>query len=116
MSEARQPTSGTQARRSTGEPTQGLSTQFLFYETEGGRPPLECRAVDDSQWLSQVLMAELFPTYKQNINVHVKKLLVEGRANAVRMLGKRTTDEDGLIELNKITEGFPKKKGGSDAT
>lgn len=98
------------------EPSQGLSTELLFHETKDGRTRLECRFVGDLLWLSQMLMAKLFPTNERNINLHVKKPLAEGYAYAVRMLGKRTTDEDGLFELNKVAEGLPKKKGGSDAT
>lgn len=115
MNEARQPIIGAQAQLSTVKPSQGMSMEFLLYETEGGCTPFG-RFVEHLQWPSQVLMAELVPTNKQNINVHEKNLLGEGRTDSVQVLGKRTTDEDRLIELNKVAHGLPTKKGGSDAT
>lgn len=52
--------------------------EFLLYETEDGRTRGECRFVDDSLWLTQALMAELFQTSPQNITLHLKALYSEG--------------------------------------
>ena len=54
-------------------------TEFLLYETEDGRTRVECRFVDDSLWLSQALMAELFQVSVPTINEHLKKALRRGR-------------------------------------
>ena len=35
--------------------------QFLLYQTEDGQTRIECRFAGESIWLSQALMAELFP-------------------------------------------------------
>ncbi len=64
------------------EPGQAPGTEFLLYETEDGRTRVECRFVDETLWLSQVLMAELFQTSKQNISLHVKNVLTEGELQA----------------------------------
>lgn len=61
---------------------QSAGTEFLLYETEDGRTRVECRFVDDSLWLPQALMAELFQTSKQNISLHVKNVLAEGELQA----------------------------------
>lgn len=61
---------------------QAAGTEFLLYETEDGRTRVECRFVDDSLWLPQALMAELFQTSKQNISLHVKNVLTEGELQA----------------------------------
>lgn len=61
---------------------QAAGTEFLLYETEDGRTRVECRFVDDSLWLPQALMAELFQTSKQNISLHVKNVLAEGELQA----------------------------------
>lgn len=34
--------------------------EFLLYETEDGLTRVECRFVEDSLWLTQALMADLF--------------------------------------------------------
>jgi hypothetical protein len=59
-------------------PTPFPASEFLLYETEDGRTRVECRLVDDSLWLSQALMAELFQVSVPTINEHLKKLYVEG--------------------------------------
>lgn len=58
------------------------NTEFLLYETEDGRTRVECRFVDGSIWLPQLLIAELFQTSKQNVSLHVKNVLAEGELQA----------------------------------
>jgi hypothetical protein len=52
--------------------------EVLLYTTEDGRTRLECRFADETLWLSQALMAELFQTTPQNITLHLKALYKEG--------------------------------------
>ena len=52
--------------------------EFLLYETEDGRTRVECRFAEDTLWLSQAMMAELFQTSPQNITLHLKALDSEG--------------------------------------
>ena len=52
--------------------------EFLLYETEDGRARVECRFAEDTLWLSQDMMAELFQTSPQNITLHLKALYAEG--------------------------------------
>lgn len=52
--------------------------EFLLYETEDGRSRVECRFVEDSLWLTQALMAELFQVKVPTINEHLKTLYSEG--------------------------------------
>lgn len=52
--------------------------ELILYETEDGRTRVECRFADETLWLSQALMAELFQTTPQNITQHLKTLYEEG--------------------------------------
>lgn len=52
--------------------------EILLYQTEDGRTRIECRFEDDTLWLSQALMADLFQTTVPNINLHIKNILSEG--------------------------------------
>jgi hypothetical protein len=52
--------------------------ELLLYQTEDGRTRVECRFADETLWLSQALMAELFQTTPQNITIHLKALYEEG--------------------------------------
>jgi hypothetical protein len=52
--------------------------EIVLYQTDDGRTRIECRFADESLWLSQALMAELFQTTPQNITLHLKALYAEG--------------------------------------
>lgn len=51
--------------------------EFLVYE-EGGRIKINVRLEDESVWLTQPLMAELFQTTQQNISLHIRNVYSEG--------------------------------------
>ena len=55
--------------------------EILLYQTEDGRTRIECRFENETLWLSQALMAELFQTTPQNITLHVKAVYEEGEAD-----------------------------------
>ena len=52
--------------------------ELILYQTEDGHTRIECRFEDETLWLSQVLMADLFQTTTPNINLHIKNILAEG--------------------------------------
>jgi hypothetical protein len=51
--------------------------EFLVYE-EGGRIKINVRLEDETVWLTQQMMAELFQTSKQNIGQYLKNIFDEG--------------------------------------
>ena len=52
--------------------------QMLIYQTEDGRIKIEARLQDETLWLTQSQMAELFQTTQQNISLHVGNVFEEG--------------------------------------
>ncbi|MEN9398031.1 MAG: hypothetical protein RLZ81_2561, partial [Pseudomonadota bacterium] len=52
--------------------------EFLLYEAEDGRTRVECRFLDETLWLSQSGMADLFQVKVPTVNEHLKKLYAEG--------------------------------------
>jgi hypothetical protein len=52
--------------------------EIVLYQTEDGRTQLECRFADETLWLTQALMAELFQTTPQNVTQHLKAIYAEG--------------------------------------
>ncbi|AZN37156.1 virulence RhuM family protein [Iodobacter ciconiae] len=54
-----------------------LAGEFLLYETSDGRTRVECRFVEDTLWLTQALMAELFQVKVPTINEHLKTLYAD---------------------------------------
>src|SRR3990172_5167407 len=56
-------------------------SELILYQTEDGKIRIEVRLQDESVWLSQRLMAELFQTSPQNITIHLKNIFNEGELN-----------------------------------
>lgn len=52
--------------------------QFLVYPSEDGQLKIEVRLENETVWLTQQQMAELFQTSKQNIGQHLKNVFEEG--------------------------------------
>ncbi len=53
-------------------------SQFLIYQGENGAIKIDVRFEDETVWLTQQLMADLFQTTKQNIGQHLKNIFDEG--------------------------------------
>lgn len=53
-------------------------SQFIIYQTEDGKTKLDVRFVDETVWLTQQQMAELFQTSRTNIVEHVGNVYAEG--------------------------------------
>lgn len=53
-------------------------SQFIIYQTEDGETRLDVRFQDETVWLTQALMAELFQTSPENIQIHLKHIFMEG--------------------------------------
>jgi len=54
------------------------SSQIMLYQTEDGHSRIEVRLENETVWLSQALMAELFQTTTQNITIHIKGIYEDG--------------------------------------
>lgn len=57
------------------------NSQIIIYTTETGETKLEVRLENETVWLTQKLMAELFQTTPQNITIHLKNIFDEGELN-----------------------------------
>jgi hypothetical protein len=66
-------------------------SQLIIYQTETGETKLEVRLENETVWLTQKLMAELFQTTVPNINIHLKNIFEEGE------LDPKATIKDSLI-------------------
>ena len=69
---------------------------LIIYQTEDGRAQVECRLVDETIWLSQALMGELFDRSKKTISEHLQNLFTEGELEDISVVRNfRTTAADG---------------------
>lgn len=61
-------------------------SQIIIYQTENGETKLDVRFQDETVWLTQKLMAELFQTSVPNINIHLKNIFEEGELEENRTI------------------------------
>lgn len=54
------------------------NSQILIYQSPDGRISIDVRLEDDTVWLTQAHMAELFQVKPQNITMHLKNIYDEG--------------------------------------
>jgi hypothetical protein len=54
------------------------NSEILLYQTEDGQTKIDVRLENETVWLSQTQMVELFQTTKQNISLHIKNIYQEG--------------------------------------
>ncbi len=56
--------------------------EIVVYQTEDGRTRVECRFADESIWMSQALIAQLFQISVPTVNEHLKNIYAEGELEA----------------------------------
>jgi len=73
-----------------------VKTEFLLYRTEDGKVRIETRMEDETVWLSQAQMAELFSKDKRTISEHIGNIFSEEELQEDSVVRKfRTTATDG---------------------
>jgi hypothetical protein len=69
---------------------------ILLYQTEDGQTRLEVRLQDETVWLTQKRMAELFQKNVRTINEHIQNIFAEGELASESVVWKfRITAEYG---------------------
>ncbi len=64
--------------------------EIIIYKTEDGLSKLEVKLQDETVWLTQQQMAELFNKSKSTINEHIQNIYTEGelkRETTMRKFG-----------------------------
>ncbi len=73
-----------------------IQSELILYQTEDGHTHIEVRLQDETVWMSQLAMAELFQSTKQNISLHLNNVFDEGELLEKRVVKEYlTTAADG---------------------
>ncbi|MFO7970540.1 MAG: RhuM family protein [Desulfobacterales bacterium] len=81
--------------------------QFLVYETEDGKVKIDVRLEDETVWLTQKLMADLFQTTKQNISLHIQSVFEEGELAPEATVKKYlTVRREGKREVKRLLDYY----------
>lgn len=73
-----------------------MPSDILLYQTEDGNTKIETRLEDETVWLTQAQLSDLFQKSKATISEHIKNIFDEGElypASVIRNF--RTTAADG---------------------
>ena len=71
-------------------------SEIILYQTEDGRTRVQCRFENETIWLTQKLMAELFQKDVRTINEHIQNVFEEGELSPESVIRKfRITAADG---------------------
>jgi hypothetical protein len=72
------------------------NSEIVMYQTDDGHTKIDVRLVEETVWLSQAQMAELFQTTKQNVSLHINNAFAEGELDKVSVVKEYlTTAVDG---------------------
>ena len=57
---------------------QPLRAEIVLYQADGANVPVSVRSMNDTMWLTQREMGELFGTTASNVSMHLKNIFAEG--------------------------------------
>ena len=78
-------------------------SEIILYQSEDGQTKIDVRLENETVWLSQMQMAELFQTTKQNVSLHVNNIFNEGELSQDSVVKEYlTTAKDGKNYLTKF--------------
>lgn len=78
-------------------------TDLLLYTTEDGRSRIQLRTMEQTVWLTQLEMAELFDGTKQNISLHLKNLFADGELSESSVVKESlTTQTEGVRQAQAL--------------
>lgn len=76
-----------------------MSNELIIYNTEDGKAKINLKLEDGTIWLSQLEIAELFQSSKQNISKHIKAILSDGELDEKVVVNyKLTTTRHGAMQ------------------
>ena len=70
--------------------------EIIIYQTDDGLTHIDVKMKDETVWLTQAQMAQLYQTSKSNVSEHIKHIFEEGELDKNSVVRKfRTTADDG---------------------
>ena len=74
--------------------------KMIIYTSIDGQTKIDVRLEDETLWLTQARMCELYQTSKSNVSEHIKHIFEEGELDEESVVRKfRTTASDGASLL-----------------
>ncbi|MEQ1898726.1 MAG: virulence RhuM family protein [Vicinamibacterales bacterium] len=91
----------------TGDLPLSPDSEFLLYQTEDGRTRIECRFENETLWLSQALIADLFQKDVRTINEHLANIFDDGELSREATIRKfRIVRLEGARQVTREVEHY----------
>lgn len=79
-----------------------MGNDIIIYNTEDGKAKINLQYEDGTVWLSQLEIAELFQTTKQNVSKHIKAIFLEGELEERATVNyKLTVQKEGNRKISR---------------
>lgn len=83
------------------------NSQFLVYQAENGQIKIDVRLEQETVWLTQQQMADLFQSSKQNISHHIQSIYEEGELQPEATVKKYlTVRREGQREVKRLLDHY----------
>ncbi len=81
--------------------------QILIYKTDDGQVKLQVRLEDETVWLTQQLIADLFQTTVPNISMHIRNVYEEGELTSEATVKEfLTVRQEGKRQVKRLLEYY----------
>jgi hypothetical protein len=81
--------------------------EIILYQTRDGQTRVECRFADETLWLSQALIAELFDKDVRTINEHLQNIFDEGELDREATIRRfRMVRQEGTRQVSREIEHY----------
>src|SRR5690349_3679965 len=82
-------------------------SSILLYQTEDGKTRIECRLQDQTLWLTQAQISELFQVSIPTVNEHLKNIYAENELLAEATIRKfRIVRSEGVREVSREIDHY----------
>ena len=87
--------------------SQKPNSQIIIYQSKSGQTKIEVRLQDETVWLTQKMMAELFQVGVNTINYHIKEIYKEGELTPDPTIRKfRIVQKEGKREIERLVDFY----------
>jgi len=81
--------------------------ELLMYETKDGKTRIECRFAEETLWMSQSLIAELFQKDVRTVNEHLQNIFEEAELDPIRTIRRfRTVRIEGSRKVVRLIDHY----------
>ncbi|MDX8430455.1 MAG: RhuM family protein [Candidatus Algichlamydia australiensis] len=83
------------------------NSSLILYQTEDGKTQIEVQLLDDTVWLTQAQMAELFSKDKRTISEHIQNIFKEGELSVDSTVRNfRIVQKEGVREVARQVDHY----------